>query len=369
MAPRGRGGNFAGHGGFACACAGIRGNTDASGAKSNLTLESGRVRAMFDLIKGADIGLGYKSYPSTYCYVTEGKNGDTKKGKNCIQYLTPDASGYHVTYNSAPDSRKIFFVKDGYTGSEVGEAHVRNAATKVKAAQAAATVVGKVLAGGEKSESGEFDLLRGYSMHGKTDSYTVDSTTMFYYSDGLFFADPATYNDHLATLSLTAAFTGMYLRIGESDANAYRYKHIAARQFMADIGCADADIYVNESMVDKPGTDSIGVTIASKKLQRSGGADTGYTLVPIVVRGGGYEAEWASNCTLVPGAKLKLKAKIAKAKGTKVVKLAGLRYQSSAPAVATVTKKGVVKAKSKGKAKIYCYAQNGKLKTVTVKVR
>lgn len=67
--------------------------------------------------------------------------------------------------------------------------------------------------------------------------------------------------------------------------------------------------------------------------------------------------------------KLKLGAKIVSPIGAKVAKHIALRYESSNPAVATVSGKGVVKAKSKGKAKITVYAQNGVSKTVTVVVK
>ena len=98
------------------------------------------------------------------------------------------------------------------------------------------------------------------------------------------------------------AYAGMYLRASEpmdANFNYYYNKHAAARQFMADIGCPDQNIYVNESNEKRPDTDSIGVTIASKDiyLYVEGGREK-KTLIPIAVRGGGYEKEWASNATL-----------------------------------------------------------------------
>ena len=69
---------------------------------------------------------------------------------------------------------------------------------------------------------------------------------------------------------------------------------------------------------------------------------------------------------LKKGKSLKIKAK---AVGKNVKKHVGLRYESSNPDIATVSKSGKVKAKAKGSAKITVYAQNGKYKTVSVKVK
>ena len=44
-------------------------------------------------------------------------------------------------------------------------------------------------------------------------------------------------------------------------------------------------------------------------------------------------------------------------------------YESAAPKIATVTKRGVVKAKKKGKCIVYAYAQNGKYRKIKVKVK
>jgi len=44
-------------------------------------------------------------------------------------------------------------------------------------------------------------------------------------------------------------------------------------------------------------------------------------------------------------------------------------YESSNPSVATVNKKGVVKAKAKGTCVVYAYAQNGVAKAVKVVVK
>ena len=68
------------------------------------------------------------------------------------------------------------------------------------------------------------------------------------------------------------------------------------------------------------------------------------------------------------GGQLALKAKAKKKKGTTVAKHRGLRYESGNKNVATVTSKGVIKAKSAGQCKIFAYTQNGKKKIIQVEV-
>ena len=72
---------------------------------------------------------------------------------------------------------------------------------------------------------------------------------------------------------------------------------------------------------------------------------------------------------LKKGKTLKLNAKaVAQSKKLTVKKYAAIRYESGNPKIATVTKKGVVKAKKKGTCYIYAYAQNGVFKKIKIKV-
>lgn len=66
------------------------------------------------------------------------------------------------------------------------------------------------------------------------------------------------------------------------------------------------------------------------------------------------------------GKTFKLKAKQS---GKKVKKHRGLCYETSNPKIATVNKKGTIKAVGKGKCKVYIYAQNGVSKAVNVTVK
>ena len=46
-----------------------------------------------------------------------------------------------------------------------------------------------------------------------------------------------------------------------------------------------------------------------------------------------------------------------------------IRYESTNTNIATVSKKGVVKAKAKGTCYIYAYAQNGVFKKISIRVK
>lgn len=74
--------------------------------------------------------------------------------------------------------------------------------------------------------------------------------------------------------------------------------------------------------------------------------------------------------TLAAGKTAKIKAKVTKLdKSKKLKKLAANpRYLSSDPTVATVSKSGKITAKAAGTCKIYAYATNGVMETITVKV-
>lgn len=138
-----------------------------------------------------------------------------------------------------------------------------------------------------------------YKGFGGTDS--TDEVGVYYYSDGYFMTDPDQYNAHLATLSIRLAMAAMNSSVWrDSQGTGYSYKlqpnHI--KQMLSDIGCADEDIMLSDTYLVKPGTDTIGYAIGMKPLRNQSGQDSGYVLVPIAVRGAGYEAEWTSNVTL-----------------------------------------------------------------------
>lgn len=75
-----------------------------------------------------------------------------------------------------------------------------------------------------------------------------------------------------------------------------------------------------------------------------------------------------SKVTLKKGKTYKLKASEVKAK-KKLKRHRKLGYESSNKKVATVTSKGVIRAKAKGTCTVYVYAQNGKQKKIKVTVK
>ena len=74
--------------------------------------------------------------------------------------------------------------------------------------------------------------------------------------------------------------------------------------------------------------------------------------------------------TLKAGKKFKLKVKQKpQVKKAKIKNHRKIAFESTKTKVATVNKKGVIKAKKKGKSTIWVYAQNGVATKVTVKVK
>ena len=261
----------------------IKDNGRGSG---NLVFGSTSVHPNFTLTGNSDVRMGYEKITEGAVQVTH----DRLKGPNCIRYLTPENGGYHFTYNPSANMRKIFYVKDGKDneskyGSTYGK---RQEVGKISSAAAAPTASGKSYNG--------WPVTRGYVRFPSGVEETVDLATPFFYSDGYFFDNPENYNTHLATASMCMAMSGFYLNTGAH--SEYTNKHASARQFMADIGCDDQAIYVNDFNVQKPGIDTIGVTIAHKELKNSDGKDSGQYLIPVAIRGSNYEAEWTSNVTL-----------------------------------------------------------------------
>lgn len=255
-------------------------------------------RVLFQLSMGAEVWVYYNDNAYVPIMVTPGAQGDTIKSNDCTKYIRSEQPGFYFGFDSEPNMRKIM----RYFGSAptdpdptyLNPQDINDATNDV----GGGTKAGKV---GTVSEAGtDYNLLRGFFHYQDGEAYGVDSTTVFYYSDGLFFGDLNKYNNHLGTLSLSLATASKYLQANEEErgGNVHYNKHAGARQFLADIGIKDQDIYVNDSYVGVPQQDSIGVMLGHKALVRSDGSDTGRILVPLVIRSGGYEAEWAGNMNI-----------------------------------------------------------------------
>lgn len=302
----------------------VKENTSNDGGIRDLRIETdawGHKRESFALTEGAEVWAGFQAILGQ-TIAADVQNATVTDGK-CAEYLHSEHSGYVLQFDLEKRFIDLILESDARTkpiAQPVEAADANNASGKNGGAVGSevAGKVGTVSAGGNDGGVGytdkEYDLIRGFFMH---DNET--DIAAFYFSDGLFYGNPYTYNTHLATLSWAWAYSAGYLNqhkdaashesTGSKDPSTYYNKHAAARQFLADIGCSDQDIYVNDSMVSQPGTDTIGVAIGSKKLQHYVNGkleDTGDILIPVAVRGMGYETEWASNVTLdtatdVPG--------------------------------------------------------------------
>ena len=106
-------------------------------------------------------------------------------------------------------------------------------------------------------------------------SFTNETVSSKYYYSDSFFSDPSTKRStELTTMSMVLSFSMMGLQ-----------DTVSAEKLLADIGFSD----VRTDDLDKtPTCDTIGSLIARKKVGDK-------TIVAVGVRGGSYEAEWASN--------------------------------------------------------------------------
>nr|MCQ2545877.1 lipase family protein [Clostridia bacterium] len=236
---------------------------DSIGRNSNVGIEG--------LMTGSDVHIGFRDpingmevsqFPGTY---------DTR-------WLTCDNDNMHFEWDR---STRHLYLREG-SKPEPGKGK-----TKVNA--------GTV---NDAGNYGDYKLIQGYLEHGDSLDATLDTDVKFFYSDGYFDQgrSPEVYNDHLATTSLNFAMSSINTSYGGTDD--YKGKHEAVRQFLADIGCDDQDIYVNDFYTQRPTTKSIGVAIAKKKLVKSGDEDTGKILIPVAIRSAAYELEWVNNAML-----------------------------------------------------------------------
>ena len=147
-------------------------------------------------------------------------------------------------------------------------------------------------------------LVKGYFSYPSVVDSEADLSGVFYYSDGYFldgaegnYGNPDLYNTHLATMSMSMAMAAFYSNLGNADSfetdRHYTYKSQNIERLFTDIGIAPEDIFISDSNTLRPGTNTIGVAIGHKEI-----GSNGEILVPIAVRGAGYESEWFGNTTV-----------------------------------------------------------------------
>ena len=152
-------------------------------------------------------------------------------------------------------------------------------------------------------------IWKGYFSYPSMPEDELDLDATYFYSDGYFLdgsdglnGNPKLYNEHLATMSMVLAMAGFNSHIGndgsltEGSDRTYTYKPQNIKRLLTEIGVDPNKIYISSTNSVKPGTNTIGVAIGSKEIEDANG-DT-YILVPISVRGAGYESEWSGNTSV-----------------------------------------------------------------------
>ena len=248
----------------------------------NLTLEDGSSHFEIGHNLNMDVHIGYAENPDDAW-------GYAIPPGPCEDYsdqLTADDSSYFIAYSyldteEDTTGRRLRYLKKSEESDEKGHAKKDYEIQTVHSQDVHSYHHDKVYAGGCTEEEGgkgtQYELIRGFAHH-TSGGMGSDSDFLYFYSDGFFYeedgsSNPFVYSDHLATASWGLAQSGAYL--GSPD---YNYKHAGARKFMADIGCPDQMIYVNDCDVSVPGINTMGVAIGAKNLQKYDGGtlvDTG----------------------------------------------------------------------------------------------
>lgn len=205
------------------------------------------------------------------------------------EYFFSDKEGYYVSRQNDPTQKNY-----RYLYFEAGQRPKKNSET-IKSSSV------NTAYGTYEGDNGTYGLYKGNFEYASVLDSENNYAPVFYYSDGYFDSDPKKYNSHLATMSLSIAMSAFAKNTTEEDR--YYNQFGNAKQLLADIGCNDENIYINDDYTKKPayfGKDgerlsTIGVIIANKKIKI---ADKEYTLIPLAVRGAGYEIEWGSNATV-----------------------------------------------------------------------
>ena len=122
---------------------------------------------------------------------------------------------------------------------------------------------------------------------------STDLTDTYVYNDRLLTGDSRTYNKQLATMSYELAVTSVSSdREPKTDAG-YANKSRNVKAYLEDNGFVD--FATNKDYKTRMRSDTMGVACAHKKITENGKT---YTVLVIVPRNAGYEAEWGSNYML-----------------------------------------------------------------------
>lgn len=260
----------------------VKGNGD-----ENIYLEGNDDLYAGSLSRGSEVYISIKDNLSSFTGPLKpfvSSTADTK-----AEYFFSDKSGYYAVRQNDPaqsNYRYLYF--------EAGQRPESD--SQVIKSSSVNTSYGTY-----DGDNGTYSLYKGNFEYASVLDSENNYAPVFYYSDGYFDSDPKKYNSHLATMSLSIAMSAFVKNTKEQDRYYNQFGNV--KQLLSDIGCNDEDIYINDDYTKKPsffGKDNdrlstIGVVIANKKIKI---ADKEYTLIPLAVRGAGYEIEWGSNATL-----------------------------------------------------------------------
>ena len=117
-----------------------------------------------------------------------------------------------------------------------------------------------------------------------------ESRSIFYYTDDYFKNNASVYNEHLSTMSISLAFSGVASHLEE-----YVDKHSNIKDVLSKIGFEN--ITPNYDFLHKPEKTTMGSIYANKHmyLKDDSGTVHEYNTIVIAMRSAGYESEWASN--------------------------------------------------------------------------
>lgn len=237
----------------------IKDNTAKDG-KSNLHLGEGTAKSYLTAspTSGSEVGI-----------TTSTRQLSKEKGHYAENNFFSDKEGQHIEWG---DDRILRMVDGNKTLS------YESASTETS----------------EEKKSDGNQVLKGTFSYPSMEEAIKDLDGTFYYTDA-YFKNPGTYNEHLATMSMCMAMSAFNSNVGNDNKNGTDYvlksKNIV--KLLSDIGVGRDNIYLSNTYTVKPGTGTIGVAIGKKELD-----DEGHILVPIAVRGAGYESEWTSNVTI-----------------------------------------------------------------------
>ena len=117
-----------------------------------------------------------------------------------------------------------------------------------------------------------------------------DLTDTYVYDEELLKGDSLAYNDKLATMTYELAIASISSEREDKTPAGYANKSRNLRAYLEDNGFVDFD--TNRYYKEKMTTETMGVACAHKKIVDNGKT---YTLLAIVPRSAGYEAEWGGN--------------------------------------------------------------------------